>query len=146
MNGGAAQKITEITDKNSPNIIVMNTVVSSATSGLAHVLLSQFSNVFWQDYIIQKTGQTQQNDIIDLCMSIIAGTVSITACCNNVSMGFAVIIGFLACLIFKWSKQLFSKYEIDDPLYISQTHGICGFFSIIAGGMFDLDNGFLTTG
>ena len=38
------------------------------------------------------------------------------------------------------------RFEIDDPLDISQTHGICGFWALIASGIFDRDRGFLMTG
>lgn len=38
------------------------------------------------------------------------------------------------------------RYEIDDPLDVSQTHGICGLWGIVASGLFDSRQGFLITG
>ena len=37
-------------------------------------------------------------------------------------------------------------YQIDDPLDISEVHGFCGIWSILALGLFDREQGLLTTG
>jgi ammonia channel protein AmtB len=39
-----------------------------------------------------------------------------------------------------------SRYEIDDPLDITQVHGFCGIWSVIAVGVFDIERGFFYTG
>ncbi len=36
--------------------------------------------------------------------------------------------------------------DIDDPMDSISTHGICGFWSLIALGIFDNDNGLIYTG
>lgn len=38
------------------------------------------------------------------------------------------------------------KFDIDDPMDSISTHGICGFWSVIALGIFDNDEGILFTG
>lgn len=38
------------------------------------------------------------------------------------------------------------KFDIDDPMDSISTHGICGFWSLIALGIFDNDNGLVFTG
>jgi ammonia channel protein AmtB len=48
INGGAGGQLTSESDdemKTSPNAIVMNTVISSATSGLTLMLMTQYNNV-----------------------------------------------------------------------------------------------------
>jgi len=40
MNGGAGQEIASISRTNSPNNIVMNTVIASATSGLTMMMMN----------------------------------------------------------------------------------------------------------
>ena len=82
----------------------------------------------------------------NLCNAVISGIVSITACCNNIELWAAAVIGFFACIIYHQTKRLLKRYEIDDPLDITQVHGICGFFAIVACGIFDIDRGFLRTG
>ena len=50
--------------------------------------------------MVQSTGLLQQNNVFNLCNSIISGIVSITACCNSVSLANAAVIGFIGCLIY----------------------------------------------
>ena len=38
------------------------------------------------------------------------------------------------------------KFDIDDPMDSISTHGICGFWSVMALGIFDNDEGILFTG
>lgn len=52
----------------------------------------------------------------------------------------------MGCLIYIQTQKVLRRYEIDDPLDISQSHGLCGLFALIASGMFDSDNGFIRTG
>ena len=72
--------------------------------------------------------------------------MSVSACCNNVELWAAAIIGLCGCLVYHTTKKLLIKFEIDDPLEITQKNGICGLFSIVACGVFDKDNGFIRTG
>jgi ammonia channel protein AmtB len=46
INGGAGRSLTASEDmQTSPNAIVMNTVISSATSGLTLMIMTQFTNM-----------------------------------------------------------------------------------------------------
>ena len=40
MNGGAGKEIVYLNEYNSPNTIVMNTIIASATSGLTMILIN----------------------------------------------------------------------------------------------------------
>jgi ammonium transporter, Amt family len=100
MNGGAGKEIVYVDDYNSPNNIVMNTVIASSTSGLTMVLLNQYTNIFNKEEVVKTTGMLQQNNVFSLCNAIISGIVSITACCNSVSLANAAVIGFFGCLIY----------------------------------------------
>jgi len=72
--------------------------------------------------------------------------VSVTASCNNIELWAASIIGILGSVIYNQTKKLISRYEIDDPLDITEVHGFCGIWSLIALGIFDIDTGFFYTG
>lgn len=63
--------------------------------------------------------------------------VSVTACCDNIELWAAAIIGIIGSLIYTQTKKLVSKFEIDDPLDISEVHGFCGMWAILAVGIFD---------
>ena len=78
--------------------------------------------------------------------SAIAGCVSATAACNNITPTDAVVIGFLGAIVYQSGVSLFLKLEIDDPLQVSQIHGFCGLWSLIATGIFDKERGLIVTG
>ena len=75
-----------------------------------------------------------------------SGCVAATASCNNIEMSSAVIIGFVGAIVYKLSVALFERLEIDDPLQVSQIHGFCGLWGVLAVGIFDKDMGLIYSG
>lgn len=49
-------------------------------------------------------------------------------------------------MIYSSTKKLIVRAEIDDPLDISEVHGFCGIWSIVALGLFDREKGLIYTG
>ena len=80
------------------------------------------------------------------CNGVLAGLVSVTASCNNISLWAACIIGVIGSVIYVQTRKLIWRYEIDDPLDVSEVHGFCGIWSVIAVGIFDKESGFFYTG
>lgn len=72
--------------------------------------------------------------------------VSVTASCNNIELWAAAGIGVIGSAIYYQTQRLISRFEIDDPLDISEVHGFCGMWAIIAAGIFDQERGFFYTG
>ena len=85
-------------------------------------------------------------NVHQLCNGVLAGLVSVTASCNQISLWAACLIGVTGSVIYVQTKKIVSRYEIDDPLDITQVHGFCGIWSVIAVGIFDLNKGFFYTG
>ena len=81
-----------------------------------------------------------------LCNSVLAGMVSVTASCNNIELWAAAAIGIIGSQIYIQTKRLIQRFEIDDPLDISEVHGFCGIWAIVAAGIFDQDKGLFYTG
>ena len=81
-----------------------------------------------------------------VCNGVLAGLVSVTASSYNIELWAAALIGFIGSIIYTSTKKIIIRYEIDDPLDISEVHGFCGIWSIIAVGFFDIDQGLLYTG
>ena len=52
----------------------------------------------------------------------------------------------IGSVIYTTSKNLITRYEIDDPMDTSVVHGACGIWSILALSFFDLDYGMIYTG
>jgi len=70
--------------------------------------------------------------------------VAITAGCDAVSPGSALIIGILAGLLVFGSVEFFDKIlKIDDPVGAISVHGICGAFGTLMVGFFSSSQGLL---
>lgn len=68
---------------------------------------------------------------------VLAGLVSITAGCANVSPMSAIIIGTLAGILVVVSIEFVDKVlQIDDPVGAASVHGVCGAFGTLAVGFF----------
>jgi len=72
----------------------------------------------------------------------LAGLVAITAGCDAVSPGGALIIGVLAGILVVISVEFFDKVaKIDDPVGAISVHGICGAFGTLMVGFFSTSQG-----
>ncbi len=73
---------------------------------------------------------------------VLAGLVAITAGCDAVSPGGAIIIGLIAGVLVVFSVEMFDKLlKVDDPVGAISVHGICGAFGTLAVGLFATDGG-----
>ncbi len=72
----------------------------------------------------------------------LAGLVAITAGCDIVSPGGALIIGLLAGIILVFSVEFIDqKLKIDDPVGAVSVHGVNGAFGTLAVGLFATEGG-----
>ena len=77
----------------------------------------------------------------------LAGLVAITAGCDVVSPGGAVIIGILAGILLVFGVEFFDKVlKIDDPVGAVSVHGLNGALGTIMVGFLSTDNGLLYGG
>lgn len=77
----------------------------------------------------------------DLSMALngaLAGLVGITANCDQVSQGSALIIGAVSGVLVFSGILLLDKLKIDDPVGAFPVHGICGVWGGIATGIFGM--------
>jgi Amt family ammonium transporter len=124
----------------------MNTIISSAASGLFIVFMVSTNNLLKDEQKIAQTQLLMNYNVHVLCNGILAGLVSVTAACARIELWAAAIIGVLGGMIFYTSREVFIRLEIDDPLEITEIHAICGVWSLAAVGIFDLKTGWLYTG
>ena len=107
--------------------VATNTFLASAAGGLATIVYTYF-----------KYGQ------IDVTMTIngvLAGLVAITAGCNVVAPGSAIIIGLVAGVLVDVAVIYVDKIRIDDPVGAIAVHGVNGLFGTIAVGLFASEGG-----
>ena len=72
----------------------------------------------------------------------LAGLVAITAGCDTVSPGGAVIIGILAGVLLVFGVEFIDKkLRVDDPVGAISVHGLNGAMGTIAVGLFSTSNG-----
>jgi Amt family ammonium transporter len=62
--------------------------------------------------------------------------VGITSSGGNVSAWSAFFIGICSGIIYIIASKKIADFKIDDPLEASIVHGVCGFWSLIANGLF----------
>jgi len=75
----------------------------------------------------------------DLGMTLngaLAGLVGITANCDSVTNGAAILIGAVAGILVVLGTILLEKVKIDDPVGAWPVHGLCGIWGGIATGIF----------
>lgn len=78
---------------------------------------------------------------------ILAGLVGITAGCDLVSPGGAVIIGIICGVVMILAVDFIDHVlKIDDPVGASSVHGVCGFLGTILTGLFCTTNGLFYCG
>jgi len=82
----------------------------------------------------------EKNFDIGLALNgILGGLVSITANCSVVNHWHAVLIGFIGAFVCYGASRLLIKLKIDDPLDAFAVHGACGFWGLLATGLFCTD-------
>ncbi|MDO5970146.1 ammonium transporter [Flavivirga aquimarina] len=107
--------------------VATNTFLASAAGGISTIVYTYF-----------KYGQ------IDVTMTIngvLAGLVAVTAGCNVVEPGSAIIIGLIAGVLVDVAVIFIDKMQIDDPVGAIAVHGVNGFFGTIAVGLFAAESG-----
>lgn len=132
-NAGSAQTVQKTANADVSNAMHC-TLLAACASCLTFILLQCFSLA---DDTWNVSGVTN---------SVMAGCVSITASCNNVSLFSAIVIGSIGCACYLFCRRLYQKLNIDDPLEASIVHGVCGFWGVIAVGFFDRNAGLLHSG
>lgn len=107
--------------------VATNTFLASAAGGISTIVYTYF-----------KYGQ------IDITMTIngvLAGLVAVTAGCNVLDPGSAIIIGLIAGTLVDIAVIYIDKIRIDDPVGAIAVHGINGLFGTLAVGLFAAEDG-----
>ena len=107
--------------------VATNTFLASAAGGVSTMFYTQF-----------RYGQI---DITMVINGVLAGLVAITAGCNVVDTGSAILIGLIAGVIVDVAVEVIDKMKIDDPVGAIAVHGINGLWGTIAVGLFAAEDG-----
>ena len=72
-----------------------------------------------------------------LTNGMLSGAVAVTAVCDRCQPWSALLIGIISSLTYSLACKLWKKMDVDDPVEASQVHAACGFWGVIATGIFD---------
>lgn len=103
--------------------VAMNTLLSGATGGLTVMLLKWIA--------------VRKYDVGGLCNGILAGVVSITAGCGNISNLSAIGVAAVGGLLYHLASNLLLRLHIDDPVNAFPVHGACGLWGCLAAVLCD---------
>ena len=67
---------------------------------------------------------------------VLAGLVTITAGCDVIVGGWAVVAGAIGGILVVFSVLMFDRLKIDDPVGAVSVHGVCGIWGTVAVGIF----------
>jgi Amt family ammonium transporter len=103
-------------------LIAVNTTLAAAGGAVAALIYSRL--------VLGK---------FDLALSLngmLAGLVGITANCDAVTNGSAIIIGVVAGVLVILATQFLERVKIDDPVGAWPVHGVCGIWGGLAAAIF----------
>jgi len=117
-------------------LVVHGAMTTTASRVAVTTTLAAASGVLSAELITFFTTCPHSYDVSKACNGALAGLVSITAGCSVVSPGSAVVIGLIGGAIYVASSRFLEYLKIDDPLDAAPVHGFCGFWGVLAAGIF----------
>ena len=121
---------------NSPQKVIMITVLASSVCGLGYIL----TRSVWKQNTHQNFG------CYHICNAMLSGVVSVSASCTGIEVWQSTVIAGVACVFYSLGSKLYVRAEIDDPLECSLVYGVVGLWAVVAAGLFDNEKGLLTVG
>lgn len=115
-NGGSTLAFNEAVP-----LIILNTFLAAAAGGISAISMA----VFWEKVA----------DLKELLNGVIAGLVSITACCHIVTPTHSIIIGLIGGILCFLFGKVLSHFKIDDVIGASSAHAIPGAWGTLAVGL-----------
>lgn len=106
--------------------VAVTTTLAAASGCISCMLFFRFSG-------------NKEYSLLKSLNGVLAGLVSITAGCATVEPWAAFVIGILGAAVYISSSALLARFKIDDPLDASPIHGFCGFWGVLAVGIFSTD-------
>ncbi len=129
-NPGSQLAATGITNAKAISLIFVTTNIAAAGGALSTM------TYIWLKYKKPTLSMTLNGAL--------AGLVAVTAGCDAVSPGGALIIGILAGVLVVLSVEFFDRIvKIDDPVGAISVHGVCGMFGTLMVGFFSTSQGIL---
>ena len=85
------------------------------------------------------TFKSGKPDLTMIINGILAGLVSVTAGCGNLTMAGAWLAGLVGGIIVVFSVSAIDSVRIDDPVGAFSVHGVCGIWGTVVVGLWGYD-------
>ena len=121
-NPGSQLTYGGLDEANATTYIALTTTLAAAAGAVAAMLVA------WLAF--------GKPDVTMALNGVLAGLVSITANCDQVSTTSALCIGLVGGVLVVAGIVLLDKLKIDDPVGAWPVHGLCGIWGGIATGLF----------
>ena len=127
-NPGSELAASTPADQEAISHVFLTTNLACCAGGVAAIIVS------WVKYSKPSLSLTLNG--------LLAGLVGVTAGCDVVSAGGAVIIGAICGTVMIFAVEFIDrKLHIDDPVGASSVHGVCGSLGTILTGLFSTSEG-----
>ena len=94
----------------------------------------------WSSLVKQMEGfKNGKPDLTMIINGILAGLVSVTAGCGNLTMAGAWLAGLVGGGIVVYSVAALDSLRIDDPVGAFSVHGVCGIWGTVVVGLWGYD-------
>jgi Amt family ammonium transporter len=121
-NPGSQLAIAGTDNTNAVMIIAANTTLAAMAGAVAAMLIAWF--------------MFRKPDLTMALNGVLAGLVGITANCDSVTNGEAIIIGLVAGVLVVLGIRMLDALKIDDPVGAFPVHGLCGVWGGLATWIF----------
>jgi len=123
-NPGSTLSMHDVAAANSAGLVAVNTTLAPCVGGLLVFLLRA------------TVVPPKLLDVGGFCNGVLGGLVSITAGCGFVEPWETVIIAIIGAFVYQGASMAVAKLKIDDVVDAFAVHGACGFWGVLAVGLF----------
>jgi ammonium transporter, Amt family len=127
-NGGSALLTTSPLYHEVLALAATNTTLAGGAGGISALMVN-----LW--FLERYTGEPYF-DVKKAMNGSLAGMVAITGSCGVVEPWAAVVIGLIAGVFYLISSNFLIRIRVDDACDAIPVHGFCGFWGVIAAGLF----------
>lgn len=120
-----------------------SSLAANETATLAFLNTNTASATAMLTWMFLESLRGKKVSALGACIGAVVGLVAITPAAGFVSIGAALLIGFISAAVSNFALSLKSKTEIDDTLDVFPCHGLGGIVGMILTGVFAKDVGLI---
>lgn len=133
-NAGSAGGLGDDDSMYDAGLAAMNSAVSPSAAAVTSLIIQLVRGSIKKD--ARTAGDQIHVDLGELNNAVLGGLVAITAGCANMYSGYALLSGVISVPVLMGSSAMLKALKIDDPLDASPVHCFCGYWGVVACGLF----------